>query len=526
MELHSYAKRRGSKKWTIEQKRKLVQARIEYDSWFSNKPNNSVLPWKQILSVAKLEDFNVFFVRKQWSNMVAKYKQYKELLYLTQVRLGNANTKSIDAKMLQCINDAWEFFEPIHVFMTRKTTNLHSYALIQRDSNEYDDVSEEDEGNNHGAEEIEVEDETSVAIDFKQQHKIMDNHEVEIHTKENVPKNTEFLQVSTPTSNTFSSVSKESYVMAKNFQSATALNQDSATFSVRNTDHDFYSKRSMEMHYGQQMGEQQQQLKDNYQQKQHQRKLEQQQSGYDYQQNLQEKCYGHLQKQGHRKDHEFNEDHHMNDNNIQQQQHHHLSFDDHTETQQEQQHRQQLRYTPDVDQNTQESMMIDMFNNQFPQQSQQHLGSILSTQLMDNIKTEMLSLEPSAIKKEPSVSPINMEHELTLINQENPGSRASGATEEVPSTHASKRSHTQQSERDKYYRHKRHFSRRLEKRFDALLQVVGQIVKAEYPNIDVSPLVSVVSSTATELINSDSDEQSSNNDVDDNNCNLNNSNEI
>lgn len=45
------------------------------------------------------------------------------------------------------------------------------------------------------------------------------------------------------------------------------------------------------------------------------------------------------------------------------------------------------------------------------------------------------------------------------------------------------------SERSRYYRHKRRYNRRLERRFDAILNVFGQIVKAEYPNVNVSPLV-------------------------------------
>lgn len=32
---------------------------------------------RNILIAANLDDFNVFFVRKQWSNMLARYKQYK-----------------------------------------------------------------------------------------------------------------------------------------------------------------------------------------------------------------------------------------------------------------------------------------------------------------------------------------------------------------------------------------------------------------------------------------------------------------
>lgn len=72
MELHSYAKRRTPMKCkfyylkytkstmcnkyriknqilnligTIEQKRKLVEARITHDAWFTNKPS-SLVPWK------------------------------------------------------------------------------------------------------------------------------------------------------------------------------------------------------------------------------------------------------------------------------------------------------------------------------------------------------------------------------------------------------------------------------------------------------------------------------------------------
>lgn len=33
--------------------------------------------FRKILNMASLNDFNVQFVRKQWSNMIAKYRQYK-----------------------------------------------------------------------------------------------------------------------------------------------------------------------------------------------------------------------------------------------------------------------------------------------------------------------------------------------------------------------------------------------------------------------------------------------------------------
>uniref|UniRef100_T1P7T6 Uncharacterized protein n=1 Tax=Musca domestica TaxID=7370 RepID=T1P7T6_MUSDO len=71
------------------------------------------------------------------------------------------------------------------------------------------------------------------------------------------------------------------------------------------------------------------------------------------------------------------------------------------------------------------------------------------------------------------------------------------------------------SERDKYYRHKRRFNRRLEKRFDALLNVVGQVVKAEYPSVDVKPLMDTVASLATnvgQILSSESEETDDDND--------------
>lgn len=65
------------------------------------------------------------------------------------------------------------------------------------------------------------------------------------------------------------------------------------------------------------------------------------------------------------------------------------------------------------------------------------------------------------------------------------------------------------SEREKYYRHKRKFNCRMEKRFDALLNVFGQIVKAEYPSINVSSLTNnvgdAVNAAVHTLFNSDVD---------------------
>ncbi|XP_055909713.1 uncharacterized protein LOC129944362 [Eupeodes corollae] len=131
MELHSYAKLRGYKKWTIQQKRKLVEARINYDGIFSKKSSNCVDSWKKIMNTAKLNEFNVCFVRKQWANLLAKYKVYKR----TRLRQLGKNGE-INDQIAREISEEWEFFYPIHSFMSKKPTNFHSYAQNPRDADE------------------------------------------------------------------------------------------------------------------------------------------------------------------------------------------------------------------------------------------------------------------------------------------------------------------------------------------------------------------------------------------------------
>lgn len=83
------------------------------------------------------------------------------------------------------------------------------------------------------------------------------------------------------------------------------------------------------------------------------------------------------------------------------------------------------------------------------------------------------------------------------VEQGRPPQVSTEANAQMPSTSAAGRVMNCQrrpqerplSERERYYRHKRRYNRRLERRFDALLNVFGQIVKAEYPNINVSPLI-------------------------------------
>ncbi|XP_037938233.1 uncharacterized protein LOC119671721 [Teleopsis dalmanni] len=146
MELHSYAKRRvPHKKWTIEHKRRLVEARIKYDPLFYNKTSTSPMPWRRILTLARLEDFNANFVRMQWSSVLAKYRMYK------QNRLDNLDSKDLYDEVQYLISQEWEFFQPIHRFMEAKNTNLHSYAStrqppppLNEDPNDMTDTASED----------------------------------------------------------------------------------------------------------------------------------------------------------------------------------------------------------------------------------------------------------------------------------------------------------------------------------------------------------------------------------------------
>lgn len=54
------------------------------------------------------------------------------------------------------------------------------------------------------------------------------------------------------------------------------------------------------------------------------------------------------------------------------------------------------------------------------------------------------------------------------------------------------------SERDKYYKHKRRYDRRNERRIDALLNVFGQVIKEHYPNVDTSRLEAQSDQVSTE----------------------------
>lgn len=72
--MHSYAKSRGVSKWTHEHKRKLLESRIAYNTIFDSGRYNVEESWKKVISDANLDDFNVGFIRNQWSGLLSKYK--------------------------------------------------------------------------------------------------------------------------------------------------------------------------------------------------------------------------------------------------------------------------------------------------------------------------------------------------------------------------------------------------------------------------------------------------------------------
>lgn len=69
--------------------------------------------------MAKIGDYSERALRKQWLNMVQRYRIQK-----SNMRVTPLNKQCIDA-----LNKEWEFFGEIHAYMTQRTTDLHSYAL-------------------------------------------------------------------------------------------------------------------------------------------------------------------------------------------------------------------------------------------------------------------------------------------------------------------------------------------------------------------------------------------------------------
>ncbi|EDV95175.1 uncharacterized protein LOC6569548 [Drosophila grimshawi] len=118
MDHHTYAKS-GSKKWSVEEKRLLVTKRIEAEDLFSKYSSKQAEPWKKFKDMAKIGDYSERALRKQWLNMVQRYRVQKSTMQVTL----------LSKQCIDVLNEEWEYFGEIHAYMNQKTTDLHSYAL-------------------------------------------------------------------------------------------------------------------------------------------------------------------------------------------------------------------------------------------------------------------------------------------------------------------------------------------------------------------------------------------------------------
>ncbi|XP_017088262.2 uncharacterized protein [Drosophila bipectinata] len=118
MEHHTYAKT-GSKKWSAQEKRELVEQRIAADDLFSKYSPRHPEPWKKFKEITKIGGYSENALRRQWFSMIQRYRVLK----------ANAVGKPLNRQTIVELNQEWEFFGLIHSYMNQKTADLHSYAL-------------------------------------------------------------------------------------------------------------------------------------------------------------------------------------------------------------------------------------------------------------------------------------------------------------------------------------------------------------------------------------------------------------
>lgn len=365
---------------------------------------------------------------------------------------NNIGSKTIDAELIKRINQEWEFFEPIHKFMTRKTTNLHSYALTHR--------SDDDNSEHH----TKVEEQILTSAVAQQElllkttktpTKLSLNETITISkpkdcAKENIPNNTTIVVQSNVSQDNgihlFSSDTNEEFQVVDDTTrilnkskgrklSVVGEDEDEGINCVRNTDHDFYSKRSLGDITAKEIC-----------------------------------CVRPIED----------------------------------ELQEE-----QLNYFADASEESQSSSNVVI--------NISHLNNTpnCTTHLISKT-TNNANLPSTEIKTENLNSFEELEIKEEMLSQEFLTDMPSTSTENNLSrnrTNPARFPKPRLSERDKYYRHKRRFNRRLEQRFDAILQVMGQVVKAGYPNVDITPLVGTVTSMAANMgkvLSSDSEDDSKN----------------
>ena len=367
--------------------------------------------------------------------------------------MGNNVTKAIEAEQIKRINQEWEFFEPIHKFMTRKTTNLHSYALTHRTDKESTTSGQQQET---AAEVLIQTSSTIIAEDEEQQvNKTITKLSNETKTinfqkdcaKENIPNNTTVViqpnninQDVDGDIHLFSSDTEEEFQTeagtTRTINVSTRENkkedEDEHRNCVRNTDHDFYSKKTT-----------------------------------------------------------------LPDNAVKV-----------VKSQEDELQEQQSNYFADASEESQASsnMVVDITQTHVP--SNTVTTPVITirdmTEQIFEIKSENITQSEIIELKEEKQDQEFLNSMPSTSNTQ--GNAAQHNTENLPTSSTSA---IRQSERDKYYRHKRHFNRRLEKRFDAILQVMSQIVKVEYPSVDVTPLVGAVTTIASsmsKILSSDSED--------------------
>lgn len=322
--------------------------------------------------------------------------------------------------------------------MTRKTTNLHSYALTHRTENntEQQEPNGEEEELDTATSQIESEHLTTSIKTPKHNETITINLPKDC-SKENIPNNTTIVIQSSNSNNInnisnddgihlFSSDTNEDFQVI-NAETTRIINggregeeEDENMNCVRNTDHDFYSKRS-NLEVKRQVDDELQELQSNY-------------------------------------------------------------FADASEESQ-----------------GSVNMVVELMpTNQLTNNNTALEGNCQTFE----IKTENITHNECLHLKQELQDP-------EYLNDMPSTSTQSNITQNMDNLPTSSKTKKRLSERDKYYRHKRRFNRRLEKRFDALLQVMGQIVKKEYPTVDVTPLVGSVTSPVSnmgKMLSSDSED--------------------
>ncbi|XP_070066878.1 uncharacterized protein [Drosophila virilis] len=77
--------------------------------------------------MAKIGDYSERALRKQWLNMVQRYR----------VQKSNMQATPLNKQCIDVLNEEWEFFGEIHAYMNQKTTDLHSYALKEPNVQEH-----------------------------------------------------------------------------------------------------------------------------------------------------------------------------------------------------------------------------------------------------------------------------------------------------------------------------------------------------------------------------------------------------